>query len=343
VDKTKVTDPKAFRFAAGTLAVEPGEDKRRYAGVAYSGKEVTDHPFWSKVIFDLASTASERRVAVLLNHDGDQIVGHTEAVEIAGDIKVAGFLYADEPDGALVAKRSDAGFPWQMSVHIVPGRVEEIRAGETVEVNGEQFAGPGYVFRNARLREISFCPVGADQRTHAVALSAHQQPENRMAQITQEQHDAVVGENAALKGQVAALTKEIAGIKASAEAKAKAERTAVVKKLFAELGTEVSEDEINRYVAMDAETFAAVEKHMRAGKPAAPAYLFSEKAKGSLEGKSPLLATRSGAPRLRRRRRSNHPRETKGATRWLPWTNRPSSATGSSGRAPRRRCSRGRR
>jgi hypothetical protein len=111
-----------------------------------------------------------------------------------------------------------------------------------------------------------------------------------MSQITQEQHDAVLAENAALRGQVAALTEEIAGIKASAEAKAKDERTAVVKKLFADLGTEASEDEINRYVAMDAHTFAAVEKHMRGGKPAAPAYLFSEKAKGSLEGRSPLLA-----------------------------------------------------
>ncbi|MCZ7563800.1 MAG: hypothetical protein M5U08_08300 [Burkholderiales bacterium] len=213
MDSAKVTDPKAYRFSAGTLSLQPGEGQRRFEGLAYSGKEVTDHPFWPKVIFDLSSTRAPERVPVLLNHDGDQIVGHTEAVEVGAEIKVSGVLYADEPDGALVAKRSDAGFPWQMSVHIAPGRVDEVRSGETVKVNGQKFAGPGYVFRQARIREVSFTPVGADQRTHAVALSGLQQESN--VEITQEQYDAVVAESKTLKEQVAKLTEQVSAFTAA--------------------------------------------------------------------------------------------------------------------------------
>jgi hypothetical protein len=62
MEKPKTADPKAFRFAAGAFAFELGEGKRRFAGVAYSGKEVTDHPLWPKVIFDLSSTRAPERI-----------------------------------------------------------------------------------------------------------------------------------------------------------------------------------------------------------------------------------------------------------------------------------------
>lgn len=290
MDKTKVTDPKAFRFAAGTLSLAAGEGQRRFEGLAYSGKEVTDHPFWPKVIFDLSSTRSPERIPVLLNHDGDRIVGHTDSVEIGSEIKVGGALYADEPDGALVAKRSDAGFPWQMSVHIAPGRVDEVRAGETVKVNGEKFTGPGYVFRQARIREVSFCPVGADQRTHAVALSGLQ--EEIDVEITKEQYDAIVAERDALKAEVTALAEKVNAFTAAQAQAAKDARVAAVKQLFADLGREFTDEAAKPYVEMAAEQFAAVEKDLRSAKPAAPAHLFSERATGEpgAPGKSPLLA-----------------------------------------------------
>lgn len=283
------SDPLAYRFAAGQLSVAAGEGQRRFEGLAYSGKPVTDHPFWPKVIFDLTSTRAPERIPVLLNHDGDRIVGHTDAVDIGSDIKVGGLLYADEADGALVAKRSDAGFPWQMSVHIVPNRVDEVRAGETVEVNGQKFSGPGYVFRQARIREVSFCPVGADQRTHAVALSGLQE-ENKV-EITQEQYDAIVAERDALKGQAADLTEKVNGFTAGQEKAAKEARTAAVKALFADTGREFTDEAAKPYVEMGAEQFAAVDKDLRALKPTAPEYLFSERAKGEPgTAKSPLVA-----------------------------------------------------
>jgi hypothetical protein len=59
--ETKDRGPEGVPLHSGRLRRRAGEGKRRFAGLAYSGKEVTDHPFWPKVIFDLASTASEQR------------------------------------------------------------------------------------------------------------------------------------------------------------------------------------------------------------------------------------------------------------------------------------------
>ena len=44
-------------------------------------------------------------------------------------------------------------------------KIEEVKLNETVEVNGRRFAGPGCVWRESFVREISFCPLGADAGT----------------------------------------------------------------------------------------------------------------------------------------------------------------------------------
>ena len=72
---------------------------------------------------------------------------------------------------AQVAQDSDDGFPWQMSVRIDPSAIEEIQAGASVTVNGKVHQGPITVFRGGRIREVSFCALGADDNTNAVAAS----------------------------------------------------------------------------------------------------------------------------------------------------------------------------
>ena len=62
-------------------------------------------------------------------------------------------------------------FPWQMSVRIEPSSIEEIKADAAVMVNGKVHQGPITVFRGGRIREVSFCALGADDNTNAVAAS----------------------------------------------------------------------------------------------------------------------------------------------------------------------------
>ena len=69
-----------------------------------------------------------------------------------------------------VAKLSDEGFPWQMSVHIDPERVEKLSKNKTTFVNGQKVTGPANIFRNSKIREVSFTPTGMDDRTHAYVM-----------------------------------------------------------------------------------------------------------------------------------------------------------------------------
>jgi hypothetical protein len=63
------------------------------------------------------------------------------------------------------------GFPWQASVYVPPQSIEKLDEGETAEVNGRTIEGPGHVFRQSSLREVTFTSLGADENTGAAALS----------------------------------------------------------------------------------------------------------------------------------------------------------------------------
>ena len=63
------------------------------------------------------------------------------------------------------------GFPWQASVYVPPKAIERLEEGQTATVNGRTITGPGHVFRESSLREVTFTSLGADENTHAHALS----------------------------------------------------------------------------------------------------------------------------------------------------------------------------
>src|SRR5574343_1062263 len=164
-----------YCFQLGQLNVDAQEDgkkKRTFSGVAYSGEVITDHWYWNQVIFDLDSMQIKGRIPALLEHSSYQRAGAIEshAISYESVLTVSGILLSNE-FGAQVASDSDDGFPWQMSVRIEPSSIVEIQAGNTVTVNGKLLHGPITVFRGGRIREVSFCALGADENTMAVAAS----------------------------------------------------------------------------------------------------------------------------------------------------------------------------
>ena len=164
-----------FCFELGQFAVEQsveGKKKRTFSGIAYSGEPIVDHWYWDRIIFDLDSLQIKGRIPALLEHRTSQRAGainshsisHEKGLEISGDLLSNEF-------GTQVAQDSDDGFPWQMSVRIEPSKTEEIAADQSVFVNGKNYQGPITVFRGGRIREVSFCALGADDNTSAVAAS----------------------------------------------------------------------------------------------------------------------------------------------------------------------------
>ena len=164
-----------FCFELGQFAVEQpveGKKKRTFTGIAYSGEPIVDHWYWERIIFDLDTIQIKGRIPALLEHRTSQRAGaiNSHSVSHEEGLKIEGSLLSNE-FGTQVAQDSDDGFPWQMSVRIEPSSTEEIAADQTVSVNGKTYQGPITVFRGGRIREVSFCALGADDNTNAVAAS----------------------------------------------------------------------------------------------------------------------------------------------------------------------------
>ena len=269
-----------YCFQLGQLNVDAQEDgkkKRTFSGVAYSGEVITDHWYWKQVIFDLDSMQIKGRIPALLEHSSYQRAGAIEshAISYESGLTVSGILLSNE-FGTQVATDSDDGFPWQMSVRIEPASIDEIQAGNTVTVNGKLLHGPITVFRGGRIREVSFCALGADENTMAVAASHN--PNN-----PQEDTDVTELEQAKAALQQAETERDNA-LNELKQFKAE-KRNDDISALEKELKTQFSAEDKAAYAAMDDASFSFTAKQLRqfSGKnsPAnnGPSNLFTHQAK----------------------------------------------------------------
>lgn len=242
-----------FCFELGQFAVEQsveGKKKRTFSGIAYSGEPIVDHWYWDRIIFDLDSLQIKGRIPALLEHRTSQRAGainshsisHEKGLEISGDLLSNEF-------GTQVAQDSDDGFPWQMSVRIEPSKTEEIAADQSVFVNGKNYQGPITVFRGGRIREVSFCALGADDNTSAVAASHKPKKFNQ-------QEDTNVTELEQAQAKIKQLEDEKAQFEADAKKFAAEKREAEINALAAETKTEFSAEDKAEMSKLDDSAFA---------------------------------------------------------------------------------------
>ena len=168
-------------------AAQPGASSRRFDMVAYTGAPMRLKGYRAPVVVDLAglNVPSQNR-PILLDHDSsvDSIAGQSDSITVMdGKLRVAGEILASDGRVAKVADLAASGFRWQASIGATPDRVEELRAGDTALVNGQEVRGPLAVVRQATLREISIVAMGADDRTatHVLAASAAPQENDEMS------------------------------------------------------------------------------------------------------------------------------------------------------------------
>ena len=295
-------DAFQFRSEPAALASRTESGPRKFGGTAYSAKLIRHH-YWGAVIFDMATTQAPDPTPILIEHDRSQRAGFAKLAISQDGITIADGTLLDNDSGKAISSESDAGFPWQMSVHIEPDSIEEIKAGGTAVVNGQTVTGPAVVFRNNTIREVSFTPTGVDKNTDAIALSA-----SAAAEPTTTQKDDPMNMDE-LNAKVTALE---ASLKASQDAAGAAEarateaesalatikrdaRASAVKDLFSAVGREYTEAAATPYMDMPEALFASVAADMRAIKPAAPDHLFSAHATAGTtqtnEGAEPDLDT----------------------------------------------------
>jgi hypothetical protein len=227
---------------------------------------------------------------ILLGHDPDKIVGHSQSFSTAGSLKLEGILSRVTEFGSHVEKLSDEGFPWQMSVRIKPSVIEELMPGVTAEVNGRTLQGPAVIFRKSKVSETSFTPIGWDDKTSATALSLttikkeddmSAELEAKVKQLTEE----LLASNTQLEAAtvaISSLSDQIALFKEAEQKVVKEIRLSKVKELFTKMKKEATDDAIIPFLSMDETTFALVLTNIdEMSRTLVPKTLFEEQAAGN--------------------------------------------------------------
>lgn len=170
-------------FAPGEVRLEAAAGDsglRKFEVTAYSGGIMRPGGYPLPVVVDIRGVkVTEKGRPALVDHQGElsASVGHTTAVRLGDSIVAEGVFSGANAATTETLSKLDNGFPLQASVgmRIPPGSMKVIKSGQTVRVNGRDFAGPILVATRSELKEISFVPLGADDDT-SVRLSAGAYP-----------------------------------------------------------------------------------------------------------------------------------------------------------------------
>lgn len=249
----------AFQFKTQPfdIAKQAEEGKKRtFTGVAYSGEVINGHYYWGDVVFDLDTMQIKTPLGALIDHDTGRRAGVVTSFtkDNQGGLQVAGDLLSNKY-GQEVAQDSDEGYPWQMSVYIDPGSIEEVERGEVV-VNGKTLKAPITIFRNGVIREVSFCALGADDNTSAVAASYTPKQFNK-------QEDTDVTELEQLKADNQKLTTERDNALNELKQFKETKRTEDIAALESELKVQFSAEDKKSYTEMDESAFTFATKQLR--------------------------------------------------------------------------------
>jgi hypothetical protein len=161
-------EPGGVRIDAGAASAE-GKSLRRFTMTAYTGGAMALSGWPHPVVVDMAGLAvGKKSRPILMDHDTSRIVGHTDVVSTdGGTLTVTGVISGVGSAAQEVIGASDNGFPWQASLGAAVKKVVFVPEDKSATANGKEFAGPVYMVRSARLGEVSFVALGADDSTSA--------------------------------------------------------------------------------------------------------------------------------------------------------------------------------
>ncbi len=174
-----ITAPVAIQ-AAETEGENKGPPS--FSVVAYTGGALQLGYWDAPVVVDLRGVAFGKSLIANLDHDRSKRVGHVTAHEKAdGQLVLSGKISAATEAAREVVESAANGFVWQASIEASPDVITEVKAGKTVTVNGQEFAGPLYVASKSTLKGFAFVSHGADDNT-TVSIAAS-------AALTKEKND----------------------------------------------------------------------------------------------------------------------------------------------------------
>lgn len=152
-----------------TIEAAAGDDvPARFSVVAYTGGAIQPAGWDLPVVVDLQGMTFGNNLVANLDHDPTKRVGNVTSSSVdGGQLILSGNASAANPARTEVVESAAAGFTWQASIEAKPDMrtVRSIKAGKSVEVNGQTHEGPLYVAGKTTLKGFAFVSHGADDHT----------------------------------------------------------------------------------------------------------------------------------------------------------------------------------
>lgn len=174
----------AISSAVMIAAGEDGDEKKgpaKFSATFYTGGAVNINGYDLPVVLDLAGIQPSKILVANLDHDSTKRVGNFDVMNDGKSLVALGTASAKTAARDEVVGSAAEGYQWQASFEVKPQKIETVKAGRTVTVNGQQIAGPVYVTRQGILKGFAFVSHGADDNTSAtIAASAASTKEIKM-------------------------------------------------------------------------------------------------------------------------------------------------------------------
>lgn len=164
-------------------AASEGDQKSpaKFVSTFYTGGALNIAGWDLPVVVDLAGLTNGKVLVANLDHNASQRVGNFSVANDGRSLVANGTATAATAARDEVVQSAADGYQWQASLEVSPSKVEQVKAGKTVEVNGQSFEGPLYVTRAGVLKGFAFVSHGADDNTTAtIAASAATNKERKM-------------------------------------------------------------------------------------------------------------------------------------------------------------------
>ena len=149
-------------------------DLKNVEGIAYSGGPVLQD--WSDfpIYVDLEGMEIQNQIPILFSHynSPNSRMGEATIENNKKTLVFKGVIDTEEDELAQEIVRKGIKIDWQVSIGADVLAMEELRDGETIEVNGNNVTGPVTIVKKSLLREISVVAVGADADTNMKIMAS---------------------------------------------------------------------------------------------------------------------------------------------------------------------------
>jgi len=167
--------------AAGTEGKKP-----RFTIVAYTGGPLEQAWWDAPVIVDMEGIECAQDTVILDNHGPPPmsaapmrwtVVGQSDSAGVeGGKLVLRGAIFDQEQAAQDILRLARQGMKWQASIGAKCMVKDFVAEGSKVTVNGQEFAGPCYVSRKTKVREVSIVAIGADDQTSVLVASGRGGP-----------------------------------------------------------------------------------------------------------------------------------------------------------------------